>query len=181
MRTDWLQIIANTGLIAGLVLVGLQLKQNSDLLRTQLLYEESGRFIASEQALYGEEPARVWAKSIENPRDLTLEEIRIVDAYLYTTVEHWRATQMLAREGLLNDQDEWQFRVRDEAYYFLGNEYGRAWWRAYREAEIEMASTELIDIIDEALANNPEGTLEYLLRPMQLLRAAENGENTAPD
>ena len=44
-----------------------------------------------------------------------------------------------------------------------------------------MASTELIDIIDEALANNPEGTLEYLLRPMQLLRAAENGENTAPD
>ena len=45
MNRDWLQIVANVGLITGLILVGLQLKQNSDLLKTQLLYEESGRFM----------------------------------------------------------------------------------------------------------------------------------------
>lgn len=33
-----LQIIANLGIVAGLVLVGVQLKQNSDLLKMQLLY-----------------------------------------------------------------------------------------------------------------------------------------------
>jgi len=158
MNRDWLQIVANVGLIAGLILVGLQLKQNSDLLKTQLLYEESGRFISSEQAMYGEEPARVWAKSIETPRDLTLEEIRIVDAYLYNTVEHWRATRMLAKEGLLDDEDEWQFRVKNDAQYFLGNEYGRAWWSVYR-AEIEMTSSDLIALVDDVLAADTDGTL----------------------
>ena len=38
---SWLQVGANLGIILGLVLVGLQLKQNSDLLKIQLLYQES--------------------------------------------------------------------------------------------------------------------------------------------
>ena len=48
-----------------------------DLLKMQLLYEESGRFISGEQAFYGENPAQAWAKSVERPRELTLEEILI--------------------------------------------------------------------------------------------------------
>ena len=171
--SNWLQIAANVGIIAGLVLVAMQLKQNSDLLKTQLLYEESGRFISSEQALYGEEAARVWAKSIENPRDLTLEEIRIVDGYLYSTVEQWRATHMLAQQGLLDDKDEWQLRVKDEAYYFLGNEYGRAWWTVYKE-ETQITSPELKGLVDQVLAEDPEGTLRYQMQPMQILNAAES-------
>lgn len=175
MNRDWVQIVANIGLIAGLILVGLQLKQNSDLLKTQLLYEESGRFISSEQAMYGEEPARTWAKSIETPRDLTLEEIRIIDAYLYTMVEHWRATQMLAEEGLLDERDEWQFRVKNEAQYFFGNEYARAWWSVYRE-EIVISSPELITIVDDVIAADPDGTLRYLMQPMKKIGAANGAQ-----
>ena len=37
----WLQVSANIGIVLGLVLVGFQLKQNSELARIQLLYEES--------------------------------------------------------------------------------------------------------------------------------------------
>ncbi len=165
---NWLQIGANIGIIAGLVLVGLQLKQNSDLLRTQLLYEESGRFIASEQALFGEEPARIWAKSIERPRELTLEELRVVDAYLYATLEQWRATHMLAQHGLLDDTEDWQSRIRDEAAYFLGNEYGRAWWSVYRE-ETKMAEPDLVALVDETLEKDPDGTMRYQMMPMERL------------
>ena len=170
--SNWFQIFANVGLIAGLVLVGLQLKQNSDLLKTQLLYEESGRFIASEHAMYGEEAARVWAKSIESPRELLLEEIRIIDSYLYSALEHWRAIHMLAQEGLLDDEEEWQIRVRDEAPYFLGNEYGRAWWSVYRE-ETKITSPDLIALVDEVLEEDPEGTLRYQMMPMERLKNEE--------
>ena len=168
---NWLQIGANLGIIAGLLLVGLQLKQNSDLLRTQLLYEESGRFIESEHALYGENAARVWAKSIENPDELNLEERRVIDAYLYSTLESWRSTHMLSEHGLLVDDADWQLRVRDEASYFLGNEYGRAWWSVYREENL-MIPPELISIIDEELAADPNGTLEYQDKPLQRMRDA---------
>ena len=167
-----LQFAANIGVIGGLVLVGLQLKQNSDLLKTQLLYEESGRFISGEQALYGENAARVWAKSIEQPRELTLEEIRIVDAYLYTTAELWRSTHMLAQLGLLDDEGDWQRRVKAEAPYFLGNEYGLAWWSVYRE-EANMAAPELIGLVDQVLEANPEFTLRYLTLPMERLKSQD--------
>ncbi|MBT4522626.1 MAG: hypothetical protein HOC23_21725 [Halieaceae bacterium] len=69
-----LQIVANLGIVVGLLLVGIQLTQNSDLLKIQLLYEESDRAIQLESLLVGEEAASVWAKSIEAPEHLTLAE-----------------------------------------------------------------------------------------------------------
>ena len=50
----WLQVAANVGIVAGLILVGVQLKQNSDLLKTQLLYEESKRLVELETQVVGE-------------------------------------------------------------------------------------------------------------------------------
>ena len=172
MSRDWIQIVANVALILGLVLVGLQIKQNSDLLRTQLLYEESGRMVASEQAFYGEEVARVWTRSIENPKDLELEEIRIIDAYLYSVVEQWRATKMLAEQGLLDDETEWQFRVEAEAPYFLGHEYGRACWNVARTTN-GMLSPDLVNVVDAALERDPDETMRYLMQPINALRTAE--------
>ena len=140
----------------------LQLKQNSDLLRTQLLYEETGRFMQSEQALYEGDAARVWAKSIETPRQLSLEELRIIEAYLYSNVEMWRSTHMLSRQGLLDSEYEWKHRIDIEAPYILGNPYGRAWWSVFR-AEDAKAEDEFIIAVDKALASDPNGTLRYQL------------------
>ena len=86
----WLQVSANIGIVLGLVLVGIQLRQNSDLARIQLLYEESNRAIDLETAVVGEQSAAVWAKSIEAPEDLTLAEIRIMEALLWSFVEQLR-------------------------------------------------------------------------------------------
>jgi hypothetical protein len=170
---QWMgQMLAALGVIASLVLVGLQLNQNADLLRIQLLYEETGRLIQSEQALYGEEAARIWAKSINSPRDLKLEELRIVEAYLYSSVEMWRATHMLSRHGLLDAEDDWKHRIVIEAPYLLGNEYGSAWWSVYREEE-DKADPEFILAVDEALAGDPKGTMRYQLMPMSRLAAEE--------
>lgn len=80
----WLQVSANIGIVLGLVLVGFQLKQNSELARIQLLYEESNRAIELETEVVGERAAEVWAKSIQAPEDLTLAEIRIMEALLWS-------------------------------------------------------------------------------------------------
>ena len=76
---SWLQVSANIGIVLGLVAVGVQLKQNADLTRVQLLYEESNRVIDLELRVVGEQAAEVWAKSIDDPENLTLAEIRIMD------------------------------------------------------------------------------------------------------
>ena len=58
---------ANVGILAGLILVGLQMRQNEQLLRTQMAYEESNRYSQIEAAMLGEEPSIVWAKSLVDP------------------------------------------------------------------------------------------------------------------
>ncbi len=52
----WLQVSANIGIVLGLVLVGVQLKQNSDLTRIQMLYEESQRAVDLELQIATREP-----------------------------------------------------------------------------------------------------------------------------
>ena len=100
-----LQIAGNVGIIVGLLLVGVQLSQNSALLRTQLLFEESGRLMMLETQYIGENAAEIWAKSIEDPAGLTLAEQRVMEALLWNVAEQWRATRMLADLGLLEDDE----------------------------------------------------------------------------
>jgi hypothetical protein len=127
---NWLQIVANVGIVVGLLLVGVQLKQNSDLMKTQLLYEESQRAIALETLVVGESGAEVWARSISDAGDLSLADQRIMEAMLWSFVEQLRATRMLSELGLL-ENEEWKARVHGESAFYLANDYGAAWWEHY--------------------------------------------------
>ena len=132
MKRDWLQITSNVAILFGVILVIFQMKQASDLLKTQLLVEESRTWIEGERALLGENAAAVWAKSITNPTELSLEEQRIIEAYLYNAVESWRAAYLIAQQGLF--EEEWKGRILVETEYYFGNDYGRSWWANYRTA-----------------------------------------------
>ena len=156
---DWLQTTANIAIIGGLVLVGFQMKQNADLMRIQLVYDESERLVATERAILGENSAAIIVKSVTRPRELTFEERRIVEAYIYTLVEQWRAMASLAAEGLVLDSD-WKMRVGAEAAYVLGNPYGRAWWTNFKQDNDTLPS-ELIELVDLELANDPNNTMDY--------------------
>ncbi len=128
----WLQLLSNIGILLGLVLVGFQMKQNADLLRVQLLYEESDRFSSGERSLIGEDGASVLSKSLTDPTGLTLAERRVVDIHLYSTVEQWYAGYRLSVQGLVDEAD-WKHRIQREAEYLLGNPYGLAWWKTYSQ------------------------------------------------
>jgi hypothetical protein len=172
-----LQIIAAVSIVVSLLLVGVQLNQNSELLKTQLLYEESNRMTAIESRYIGENPSAVWAKSIEDPESLTLAEQRIVEALLWTVTEQWRATRMLAELGLL-EEAEWRPRVASEAGLFLGNRYGRAWWENYAGN----VPPELADAINERLGEvGPNYTGDNFRTIMDTLRNREDGTTAIPE
>ena len=128
--SNWLQIAANVGIVVGLLLVGVQLKQNSDLLKTQLLYDESRRAVDLETLVVGENGAEVWAKSISDAKNMSLPEQRIMEALLWSFSEQLRSTRLLAELGLLEDED-WRLRVKSETAFYLANDYGKAWWINY--------------------------------------------------
>ncbi len=49
--SNWLQVAPNIGILAGLILVGLQMQQNTDLLRMQLLKDEATSYLSTENTI----------------------------------------------------------------------------------------------------------------------------------
>jgi hypothetical protein len=154
----WLQITSNIGILGGLILVGFQLHQNSEILKTQVMSDESRRAVEQEWLLVGEEGARVWAKSMERPNDLNLQEQLIVDFILWTFLENFRHTHRLSTQGLVDI--DWKSRVSEEAIYIFGNPYGRGWWNTIRVGTY--VAQDLKQVIDEELESNPNFTLDIL-------------------
>lgn len=176
--SERLQIAAAISIVVSLLLVGVQLRQNSDLLKTQMLYEESNRMIAIESRYIGEDPSPVWAKSIEDPENLTLAEQRVVEALLWTVTEQWRATRMLSELGLL-ENSEWQPRISSEAALFLGNRYGHAWWENFAGEQLH---PELIDEINRRLDEaGPDYTRNNFRGIMDLLKNDEKATETSSE
>jgi len=166
---NWVQVSANIGILLGLALVFLQIQQNTDILKTQMLFEESHRTVEAEYVMIGENGAEAWAKAITAPNELTLTEQRIIEGYLWGAVEQWRYTYTLSQQGLLAEQ--WKNRVNVEVGYFLANPYGRAWWKNISDPGTQFTD-ELRAVINERLAEaKPNNTLDYHMRTMKQLQA----------
>ena len=171
---SWLQVSANLGILAGLVLVGLQMRQNSDLLKIQLSYEESSRYIQNEQVMWGESPSEVWAKSIDTPEGLTLAEQRIIESIVWANVQEWRAAYKLSTLGLMGN--EWNDRIDNEAAFLLSNRYGKAWWKANFENQFE---DEFVQAVSAAIKARPKRTNVYFNEIMENLE--KDGEIKSED
>ena len=163
----WLQVSANIGIVLGLVLVGFQLKQNSELARIQLLYEESNRAIDLESQVVGEQAADVWAKSIQSPEDLTLAEIRIMEALLWSFMEQLRGTYRLAELGLLSDED-WLTRAEGEVTFYLSDPYSRAWWKNYSIGNSNLPE-DVRTVVDQVIASDNSSSRDYITQPQRTL------------
>ena len=168
--SNWLQITANIGIVVGLLLVGVQLKQNSDLLKTQLLYEESRRAVDLETLVVGENGADVWTKSIADAKNMSLPEQRIMEALLWSFSEQLRSTRMLAELGLLEDE-EWRLRVSAESAFYLANDYGKAWWINYSDGNTSLPD-DLTAAVNARLAEvDTNFTADYFKDIMDLVNS----------
>ena len=131
---NWLQIVGNLGLLTGLVLVAFQIRQNSEITRTQLVHDS---FLASQMmqlAFAGENPSKSWTKAIFEPESLTNEDLVVLDWIMRA---NWtRAMRIEAMENMglqiFNPQAPAMVTVQE----YLGNAFGKAWWDSGRRPEM---------------------------------------------
>ncbi len=155
----WIQVGANIGILGGLFLVGVQINQNTSAIKAQMNAGAHESLLQFEYTMMGENPSAVWAKSIENPKDLTLAEQRLIDAYFYSYLERWRHSYDLAENGFV-DEEQWRRFAQSEAAYILGNAYGRAWWKRWND-QSELLPPELKSVIESSLESAPYTTEGY--------------------
>lgn len=167
---SWLQITANIGILGGLILVGFQLQQNSEILQAQMMSAESRSVIDQELQIIGEGGAKAWVSAMTDPGNVSPEHHRIMEAIYWSAIESWRHTEELGQLDLV-DVDA-HSRVTEEAAWYFGNTYGRAWWAVRRDGT--MISDELKKVIDEAIDTSPDFTMDmYDQLIAEILRTSE--------
>lgn len=152
--SGWLQIAANVGILGGLVLVVFQLQQNSEILQAQMMSAESRSVIDQEMQVIGEQGAAAWVSAMADPTNVSAEHHRIMEAIFWSAIESWRHMEELANLGLA-DVDP-RTRVTEEAPWYFGNTYGRAWWITRRAGS--QLSDELKAVVDESIRRSPNFT-----------------------
>ena len=125
--TRWLTVGANLGVLIGVVLVLLQMRQNEKLLSVQLTNDFFESYIAADTAFAGENLPAIWQKSVEEPEKLSIADLRALESQTFSPVSRWISLYRLTEEGIVDDSFLESQLTMDVSYY-LSSPYGRAWW-----------------------------------------------------
>ena len=122
----WLALVANLGILIGLVLVAIQIRQSTQLARATSLTQGSDVVNQIWANVAGERTGDVLERSIECPGELTYSDFMALDAFLFSSLNILYRDYQLAQEGLYSQAD-WHGTVDTYAHWFLGNPVARAW------------------------------------------------------
>jgi len=152
----WLTLVANIGVIAGLVLVAAQINQNTQITKAQIANDYFLADMDLELAMMGDDPANSWAKAVYTPDELNTKDAAILDRYFnYGLVQIQRLEEM-NELGLAHE--DWQNRV-NYLNWHLGNEVGRRWWAHVKDGY----SADFIQRVDEILARGEHKNNQEML------------------
>lgn len=157
----WLTLGANVGVLIGIVLILAELNQSRQLAQAQFELDVDQAYRAAEIAMMESALSDAWARSIENPSELTVSEIRSLDGFYATIVNRWRNTFVLEQRGLA---DEGATLVQLEAApFFFGNPFAIRWWSYDRENW----QPEFAEVVDRAIAEVESSSNEVWIQELQ--------------
>ena len=127
----WLSLLANLGVIAGLVLVAIQIRQNTGITRAQVTNDWYMADMQLELAMMGEDPAASWTRAVFSPEDLDRSDAAVLDRYFNYGLVQIQRLQRMHELGMADEQ--WKDRI-GYLQWHLGNEVGRRWWEHFRHS-----------------------------------------------
>ncbi len=170
---SWLSLGANIGVVIGLVLVSYQINQEAELTKIQLFSEATSSRKEFNQAMMGDDPMEVVAKSIERPHELTLSELHVMDMYFISALNELRRLEFLSLAGLDVDADVEGFHK-----FYFGSNFAQAWFQEYGGNEFQSTRERIegvnpawvVNFFDRVLARLRDNSGQSLVR-----------DKTAPD
>ena len=157
----WLTLVANFGVIGGMVLVAMQMNLATEAINQQSDIELSKGIAAGELAFMGESTAIAWAVAVFHPAKLDEVQVGQVWAYLNNTLLSVQQTWLSNREGMASDATWARARILGASYVDFGA--GRIWWQEYKWG----FEPDFVEEIDSELATrNPSNDIKQVTKRM---------------
>lgn len=127
---QWLTLVANFGVILGLILVAMEMKLATEAINQQSDIELSRGIAEGELAFMGETTAAAWTVALFNPSQLDETQVGQVWAYLNNTLLIVQQTWLSNQAGMASDETWARAKVMGAAYLDFGA--GQIWWQEYK-------------------------------------------------
>lgn len=156
----WLTLLANFGVIGGLVLVALQMNFNTETIKLQNDLELNRELAAGELAYMGDSTSIAYANALFHPADLTEAQLGQFWAYLHNALLAAQNNWLAYQSGQASDAS-WK-HARDQAAAHISSRAARIWWN-YDKFEYQ---ADFVDQIDAKLAAGEALQMERAMREM---------------
>ncbi len=128
----WLTLGANIGVVLGLIILIIEVRQNAALTRAAMEQQKNQLLAEIELNITRPEMAHVWMKSIRNPQDLTDAELRTLDGLLVAVMLQWEYRFQMVAAGLISREEARQHLLNAAPFYF-GSRFGKHWFSLQTE------------------------------------------------
>jgi len=130
----WIALAANVGILVGLILVGYEIRQNSALVRAQIVAAAFSDQVALAIAQMGDEYPNALARSVGQPNSATLEDVVVLQAALEARFGELR------RNAILEEIDVFTGLWRQDIAYLsrpFTTPLGRQFWSSRYDEKID--------------------------------------------
>lgn len=152
---DWLQLLAAVAVLAGLLLVVHEIRQNNDLARATTINDLYSGWVDFSKSEYESDILQLLIKSIEEPQDLTsLEQAKLNAYYIALTSLYGRWWAMFLDYDFAYDPTvDTKFTAR----YYFGSRFARTWFHQ-NKVWLQDINPEMTEIIGREIESSPPVT-----------------------
>ncbi len=149
----WLTFGANLGVVLGLIILIVEVRQNADLTRAQMESGKNDLLAQIELSLATPDAGAAWIKSIRAPEAMSDLEIRMVESHLVALMLQWDHMFNMERIGLVSRSEARQ-HILNAAQYYFGSRHAKNWWKLQQPGWEGTPMTEVAGPIVDGLDEN---------------------------
>ena len=163
-RKDIAEAIGIGAVVASLLFVGMEIRQDHNLARAELASGTFDYMTSIERQLMSPDFAAVFEKMLENPGDLTIAEMTQVNGLLHQVIMMFQREDFLVNRGVFVNSDGVR---RQFGSFIFGSSYAQSWLQANED---RINPNQLAKFRDELEALDPDTTRQFYERIQQSLR-----------
>ena len=123
----WLTLAANVGVLLGLVVLIVEVRQNAALTRAAMDQQKNDLLAQIEFNIARPEMSVIWVKAIRTPEALSDTENQAAGSVLVAIMLQWDQMFMMRDAGLISDERVRQ-HIANTAPFYFGSRFAKHWW-----------------------------------------------------
>ena len=123
----WLTLAANVGVLLGLAVLIVEVRQNAALTRAAMDQQKNDLLAQIEFNIARPEMSAIWVKAIRTPEALSDTENQTVGSVLVAIMLQWDQMFMMRDAGLISDERVRQ-HIANTAPFYFGSRFAKHWW-----------------------------------------------------